>query len=66
MVLEKLEIRECNELLSLQEQGLPDSLSFLEMWKCPMLTRRCLKKKGEDWAKIARIPCKNLDYKVVL
>lgn len=64
MVLEKLEIRECNELLSLQDQGLPESLSFLEMWKCPMFTGRCLKKKGEDW--IARIPCKNLDYKVVL
>lgn len=64
--LEKLEIRECHKLLSLPEQGLPVSLSFLEVWKCPMLIKRCMKEKGEDWHKIAHIPCIKYDYKVIL
>ncbi|CBI28589.3 unnamed protein product, partial [Vitis vinifera] len=50
-------ISDCPELRSfLPDEGLPATLSRLEIKKCPILRKRCLKEKGEDWARIAHIP----------
>ena len=55
--LKELLISDCPELRSfLPDEGLPATLSRLEIKKCPILRKRCLKEKGEDWARIAHIP----------
>ncbi|KAK4592064.1 hypothetical protein RGQ29_016521 [Quercus rubra] len=63
--LKKLGIGCCPNLQSMPEEGLPKSLSFLSVKKCPLLKSRCLREKGEDWPKIAHIPIIKIDEKVI-
>ena len=57
--LEKLEIYSCPKLRSIlpTEGLLPDTLSRLYVRDCPHLTQRYSKEEGDDWPKIAHIPC---------
>ncbi|XP_047158840.1 putative disease resistance RPP13-like protein 1 [Vigna umbellata] len=58
--LEKLSLRDCPNLESLPEEGLPESISqFSISGNCPLLKHRCQKEVGEDWEKISQI--QNLD-----
>ncbi|RVW84820.1 putative disease resistance protein RGA4 [Vitis vinifera] len=53
--LEALRIVDCVKLKSFPKQGLP-SLSVLEIHKCPLLKKQCLRDKGKEWRNIAHIP----------
>ncbi|XP_059597485.1 putative disease resistance RPP13-like protein 1 [Vitis vinifera] len=57
--LERLWIYNCPKLRSIlpREGLLPDTLSQLHMWQCPYLKQRYSKEEGDDWPKIAHIPC---------
>ena len=57
--LEELEIYDCPKLRSIlpREGLLPDTLSRLHARRCPHLTQRYSKEEGDDWPKIAHIPC---------
>ncbi|KAM3686022.1 hypothetical protein ACJW31_11G165200 [Castanea mollissima] len=63
--LKKLGIGCCPNLQSMPEEGLPKSLSFLSVKKCPLLKTRWLREKGKDWSKIAHIPIIKIDEKVI-
>ncbi|KAM4072793.1 hypothetical protein ACB094_11G166400 [Castanea mollissima] len=65
IALKKLGIGFCPNLHSMPEEGLPTSLSFLNVTKCPLLKNRCLREKGEDWSKIAHVPVIKIDGKVI-
>ncbi|KAA8539030.1 hypothetical protein F0562_025722 [Nyssa sinensis] len=53
--LQEMRISDCPRLQSLPE-GLPTSLSRLEIWGCLLLKPRCERENGADWSKISRIP----------
>ncbi|CDP20919.1 unnamed protein product [Coffea canephora] len=63
--LQTLYIRNCARLQSLPEEGLPASLTTLEIEKCPLLKPRLRLKKGQDWPKVAHIPCIIVDLELV-
>ncbi|CBI32207.3 unnamed protein product, partial [Vitis vinifera] len=56
--LQSLTLRSCPKLRSIlpREGLLPDTLSRLDMRRCPHLTQRYSKEEGDDWPKIAHIP----------
>jgi Leucine-rich repeat (LRR) protein len=53
--LEKLEIGSCPKLKCMPEDGLPASLSTLNIFFCPLLKKEYQKKEGKEWRKIAHI-----------
>ncbi|KAJ9685516.1 hypothetical protein PVL29_017527 [Vitis rotundifolia] len=55
--LETLGIGKCEKLKSFPNQGLPSSLSHLDIHYCPLLRKRCQRDKGKEWPKISHIPC---------
>ncbi|XP_048426105.1 putative disease resistance protein At3g14460 [Pyrus x bretschneideri] len=64
--LQDLLISRCDSLEFLPKEGLPASLSYLSIGTCPSLMKRCQEKTGEEWSKIARIPCIQLDGQVII
>ncbi|KAK2354105.1 putative disease resistance RPP13 protein [Trifolium repens] len=59
--LEVLSISGCPSLQCLPMEGLPKSISTLEISDCPLLTERCKKPDGEDWGKISHIESVEID-----
>ncbi|XP_048426113.1 putative disease resistance protein At3g14460 isoform X2 [Pyrus x bretschneideri] len=64
--LQKLKIYGCDSLESLPKEGLPASLSYLNIYRCPSLMKRCQEKTGEEWSKIAHIPCIRFEDQVII
>ncbi|KAF2293711.1 hypothetical protein GH714_004253 [Hevea brasiliensis] len=54
--LDQLRIYCCPKLRSLPKEGLPSTLAGLHIIECPLLQKRCTKKKGKYWPDIANIP----------
>ncbi|KAJ7969100.1 Disease resistance protein [Quillaja saponaria] len=64
--LKELSITDCPKLQGIPAEGLPGSLSILKVrGLCPMAKQRCQKEKGEDWHKIAHIPCIQIDEEII-
>ncbi|XP_034704062.1 putative disease resistance protein At3g14460 [Vitis riparia] len=63
--LERLYIGNCVKLKSFPKQGLPASLSVLDIRNCPVLKKRCQRDKGKEWRKIAHIPYIKMDDEVM-
>ncbi|XP_068501334.1 putative disease resistance RPP13-like protein 1 [Phaseolus vulgaris] len=53
--LSSLSLLYCPSLECLPAEGLPKSISSLEIFNCPLLKERCQSPDGEDWEKIAHI-----------
>ncbi|XP_052304195.1 putative disease resistance protein RGA4 isoform X2 [Populus trichocarpa] len=64
--LSSLNIRGCPNLVSFPDgvQSL-NNLSKLIIDECPYLEKRCAKKRGEDWPKIAHIPSIEINFKEI-
>ncbi|CDP21378.1 unnamed protein product [Coffea canephora] len=56
--LQSLEISGCGNLV---QEGLPASLTKLYIWDCPLLKPRLEWERGQDWHKVAHIPCVAVD-----
>ncbi|CAK8565937.1 unnamed protein product [Lathyrus sativus] len=63
--LQDLEISDAPKLKSLPEEGLPSSLSSVNISDCPLLEATWRTKKGKEWRKISRIPCILINYKMI-
>ena len=65
--LATLRIRGCPKLWSIlpREGLLPDTLTTVSIRSCPLLKARYSKEEGEDWPKIAHIPCVFIDLKSI-
>uniref|UniRef100_F6I7E3 Uncharacterized protein n=1 Tax=Vitis vinifera TaxID=29760 RepID=F6I7E3_VITVI len=62
MSLKSLEFYLCPKLRSfVPKGGLPPTLARLVIRECPILKKRCLKGKGNDWPKIGHIPYVEID-----
>ncbi|KAF5445890.1 hypothetical protein F2P56_031565 [Juglans regia] len=63
--IKQLWICDCPKLKCMPEEGLPASLSILEVYHCPLLKKQWQKRKGKEWRKIAHVPCKLLDRELI-
>ena len=63
--LNQLKIYNCQKLTSLPKEGLPPSLTQLEIRNCPLLSQHCNSEKAQEWSKIAHIPCVLIDNKFI-
>ncbi|GAY33148.1 hypothetical protein CUMW_005850 [Citrus unshiu] len=61
--LESLTINGCPNLTFIPY--LPTSLLQLYIKNCPLLEKQCQRDKGQEWSKIAHIPCVKIDDKFV-
>ncbi|KAH1239354.1 putative disease resistance RPP13-like protein 1 [Glycine max] len=61
--LEELSLGNNPNLQCLPEEGLPKSISTLDILDCTLLKQRCLGPKGEDWGNIIHI--KNIERVVI-
>ncbi|XVE81349.1 hypothetical protein DITRI_Ditri15bG0056600 [Diplodiscus trichospermus] len=64
--LHQLEIWYCPKLHFMPAEGLPCSLSYLQIVQCPMLSQHCLKENGKDWSKISHIPVIKIDNEIII
>ncbi|XP_065868115.1 putative disease resistance protein At3g14460 [Euphorbia lathyris] len=62
--LRELTIWKCPKLLSMPEEGLPESLSSLVIWDCPLLTQSCTR-EGDYWSKISNIRHLEIDSDII-
>jgi hypothetical protein len=60
--LEELHILGCPKLKFMPEQGLPASLSILNIYDCPLLKKEWQSKKGKEWRKIAHVEHIQIDH----
>jgi len=63
--LEELSLGNNPNLQCLPEEGLPKSISTLDILDCTLLKQRCLGPKGEDWGNIIHIKNVWVDHKLV-
>ncbi|KAH9782667.1 putative disease resistance protein [Citrus sinensis] len=63
--LQSLWIRNCPNLTSFPEVGLPSSLLGLHIRDCPKLKTACKRDEGKEWSKIAHIPYVEIDGKFI-
>ncbi|PHT59794.1 hypothetical protein CQW23_02157 [Capsicum baccatum] len=63
--LRHLTIWNCPQLQSLPEEGLPSSLTALDINGCGLLNQRLESEKGEEWQKIRHIRCVSLDQRLI-
>jgi hypothetical protein len=64
--LEVLSISGYPSLQCLPMEGLPKSISTLQIWgNCPLLKPRFRKPNGEDWEKIRHIQCVIIDSDII-
>ncbi|KAH7511033.1 hypothetical protein ACOSP7_025814 [Xanthoceras sorbifolium] len=61
--LESLFIMGCPNLICFPEVGLPSSLLYVLIVRCPLLKKQCKRNEGQEWSKIAHIPCIEIDRK---
>ncbi|XP_075635758.1 putative disease resistance RPP13-like protein 1 [Castanea sativa] len=54
--LQYLTFEHCPKLKHMPEEGLPVSISHIQIRDCPLLTKRLQMRKGKEWRNIARIP----------
>ncbi|KAK6140417.1 hypothetical protein DH2020_025844 [Rehmannia glutinosa] len=61
ILLQHLSIMNCTSLNVLPSENLLEKLWHLEISDCPLLKQRCLRDRGDNWPKIAGIPCVEID-----
>ncbi|XP_050273196.1 putative disease resistance RPP13-like protein 1 [Quercus robur] len=59
--LQYLDIGVCPKLKHMPEEGLPVSISHVNIDECPLLTKRLQRKKGKEWRNIAHTPFIEID-----
>ncbi|XP_062078941.1 putative disease resistance protein RGA3 [Humulus lupulus] len=60
--LRQLELYSLKKLECLPAEGLPQTLTVLSIFGCPLLKPRCKEGTREDWPKIQHIPNLNTDH----
>ncbi|XP_039156457.1 putative disease resistance protein At3g14460 [Eucalyptus grandis] len=63
--LKEFRINSCGSLRSMPAEGLSSSLSNLFIYRCPLLAKRCQRKKGKDWPLVSHIRCIVIDRVLV-
>jgi hypothetical protein len=58
-------IKQCENLTSFPEDGLPSSLEILLIRGCPRLKEICKKDNEREWSKIAHIPLVKIDGRFI-
>ncbi|XP_065618959.1 putative disease resistance RPP13-like protein 1 [Quercus suber] len=59
--LQLLSIVVCPMLKRMPEEGLPVSITHIQIGNCPLLTKRLQRKKGKEWRNIAQTPFIEID-----